>query len=391
MAYLKEQRNILGMLYSGEYDGMLESLGSFFDKDILPHARKIDHEGIFPRQNLERLADKGVMAIPFPRSFSGLGLPYPVYIAALEMLAAACANTALQVSVQGMVCEGIRLFGSDSQKDEFLLEKGLVEGKRLAAFALTEPCCGSDARSVQSRATLSGDRYILNGSKTLITNAGEADFVLVIAGTEVGLSAFLVPREAEGFEITGVIPKLGFRGNRLSSIRLRNCSIPKTNLLGKEGQGMECVKGLLNSGRLSIAAIAVGIARAAYEKALSYSKKRKAFGESIANFQMTQEKLADMATGINASRLLTYYAAYLREKGGDTVSEVSQAKVFAAETALRVCDQAIQIHGGYGYIDGLDVHRHWRDARLLTIGEGTSEILRLLIAHKALKDVRVTD
>ena len=228
---------------------------------------------------------------------------------------------------------------------------------------------------------------ILNGSKTLITNPGEADFVLVFARADKGISAFLVPRETPGFEVTGVIPKLGFRGNKLSSVRLKDCIIPRENLLGEEGKGLECAKQILNAGRLSIAAIAVGIAEAAYEKALSYSKKRRAFGESIANFQMIQEKLADMVTEINAARLLTYYAANLKDKGHNIVSEVSQAKLFAAEMALRVCDNAIQIHGGYGYTDGFDVHRHWRDARLLTIGEGTSEIVRLLIAHLALKNM----
>jgi len=389
MFYLEEQRNIIGMFFRGskEYDAMLESIGIFFEREILPGSKRVDQEAIFPRHNLDKLVEKGIMAIPFPRTFNGLGLPFPVYIAALEMLARACANTALQVDVQNMVCEGIRLFGDDRQKNEFLLKNGLVEGRKLIAFALTEPCCGSDAKSIQTRAVLSGGAYILNGSKTLITNPGEADFVLVFARADKGISAFLVPRETPGFEVTGVIPKLGFRGNKLSSVRLKDCIIPRENLLGEEGKGLECAKQILNAGRLSIAAIAVGIAEAAYEKALSYSKKRRAFGESIANFQMIQEKLADMVTEINAARLLTYYAANLKDKGHNIVSEVSQAKLFAAEMALRVCDNAIQIHGGYGYTDGFDVHRHWRDARLLTIGEGTSEIVRLLIAHLALKNM----
>jgi alkylation response protein AidB-like acyl-CoA dehydrogenase len=385
--YLKEQRNIIGMFFpdTGEYDAMLESTGILFEKEILPDARRVDREEIFPRHNLEKLAQRGIMAIPFPRTLNGLGLPYPVYVAALEMLARACANTALQVDVQNMVCEGIRLFGDDRQKREFLVEKGLVEGRNLIAFALTEPCCGSDAKSIQTRAMLSGGGYVLTGNKTLITNPGEAAFVLVFARTDKGISAFIVARETPGFEVTGVIPKLGFRGNRLSSIRLKDCVVPVENLLGEEGKGLECAKQILNAGRLSVAAMAVGIAQAAYEKTLSYSRKRKAFGGSIADLQMIQEKLANMATEINAARLLTYFAANLKERGENVVSEVSQAKLFSSEMALRVCDEAIQIHGGYGYIDGLDVHRHWRDARLLTIGEGTSEILRLLIAHLALK------
>ena len=387
MLYIKEQKKILTMILPGadEYHSLLESLGDFFEQEILPTAKKVDQEGIFPRQNLEQLQKKRIMALPFPEEYNGSGLPFPVYIAAVEMLARACANTALQVSVQGMVCEGIRLFGDDRQKREYLREKGLVEGKRLIAFALTEPCCGSDAKSIQTEAVLSGDAYILNGSKILITNAGEADFTLVFAKTGNGISSFVVPKETPGFTVMRVIPKLGFRGNSLSAIHLKDCRVSRKNLLGKEGEGLEQAKQLLNSGRLTIAAMAVGIAQAAYERALSYSKQRKAFGESISHFQLVQEKLADMVTGIHASRLLVYYAAGLKDKGEDIASEAAQAKLFASETSVRVCDEAIQIHGGYGYIDEYDVHRYWRDARMLTIGEGTSDMLRLLIAHLAIK------
>jgi butyryl-CoA dehydrogenase len=387
MLYLKEQKNILTMILSGadEYHALLESIGDFFEHEILPAARKVDQEGIFPRQNLERLQKKGIMAMPFPKEYNGAGLPFPVYIAGMEMLARACANTALQLSIQGMVCEGIRLFGDDRQKKEFLREKGLVEGRHLIAFALTEPCCGSDAKSIQTRAVASGDAYVLNGSKVLITNAGEADFILVFAKTGDGISSFIVPRGTPGFTVMKDIPKLGFRANSLSAISLKDCRVSRENLLGKEGQGLEQAKQLLNSGRLTIAAIAVGIAQAAYEKALFYSKHRKAFGETLSQFQLVQEKLADMVTAIQASRLLVYYAACLKDKGEDIASEAAQAKLFASETSIRVCDKAIQIHGGYGYIDEYDVHRYWRDARMLTIGEGTSDMLRLLIAHLALK------
>jgi butyryl-CoA dehydrogenase len=388
MFYRKEQRNIIAMLYSdsGAYHSLLESLGSFLEKKIMPGAKRIDHEALFPGDNLEKLAEKGVMALPFPEEYRGLGNPLAVFVAVMEMLAKACANTALQVDVQNMVCEGIRLFANESQKKEYLLKEGLVEGRKLIAFALTEPCCGSDAKSMETRAVLSGDAWVLNGSKTLITNPGEAAFVLVFARAEKGISAFIVPTGTSGFEVPTLIPKLGFRGNRLSAIRLKDCAVPRVNLIGEEGQGLEYAKGILNAGRLSIAAMAVGIAQAAYDKAIAYCRHRKAFGSSIANFQLIQGKLADMATGLNAARLLVYYAAHLSEKGEDAVSAISQAKLFASETALKVCDESIQIHGGYGYTDAFDVHRHWRDARLLTIGEGTSDILRLLIAHLALKE-----
>ncbi len=362
MFYIQEQKNVMEMLFpSGDYNLILQSLGDFAEKEILSDAKKVDSEEIYPRKSLEKVAKQGIMAIPFPLEYNGLGLPYPVYIGALEILAKACANTALQVSIQGMVCEGIRLFGNDKQKNEFLKKNGLVEGKSLAAFALTEPCCGSDARSIQTRAELSGNKYILNGTKTLITSPGEVDFILLFARTDKGISSFLVQRNTPGFNVAKVIPKLGFRGHRLSEVHLENCKIAEENLLGEEGKGLEYAKQILNSGRLTIAAIAVGIAQIAYEKSLLYSKERKVHGENISNFQLVQEK------------------------GKNIVSEASQAKLFAAEMALKVCDNAIQIHGGYGYTDEYDIHRHWRDARLLTIGEGTSDILRLLIAHQSLK------
>lgn len=387
MFYTQEQKNIIEMLFpdAGEYNLILGSIGDFVEKEILPDAKKIDEEEIFPRQNLEKVQKQGIMAIPFPQDYNGLGLPYPLYVAALEMLAKGCSNTALQVSIQGMVCEGLRLFANEKQKKEFLKEKGLVEGKSLAAFALTEPCCGSDAKSIQTKAKQTGDNYILNGTKTLITSPGEADHILVFAGSDKGICAFFVPGNTPGFNVTKIIPKLGFRGARLSEVHLDNCEIPVNNLVGEEGKGLEYGKLILNSGRMTIAAIAIGIAQAAYEKSISYSKERKAFGESISTFQLVQERLANMATEINAARLLTYYAAHLKDKSKNIVFEASQAKLFATEMALRVCDNAIQIHGGYGYTDEYDIHRHWRDARLLTIGEGTSEIIRLLIAHLALK------
>lgn len=389
MFYIREQRNIIETLFpdAKEYNLILESIGNFAEKEILPTAKKIDQEEIFPRENIEKSVKQGIMAIPFPEEYQGLGLPFPVYIAALEMLAKACANTALQISIQGMVCEGIRLCGDGRQKNKFLKEKGMVEGRSLAAFALTEPCCGSDAKSIQTRAVLSGDVYVLNGTKTLITSPGEADCILVFTRTDKGISLFLVPRETPGFHVSKIIQKLGFRGHRLSEIRLENCEVARENLLGEEGKGLEYAKQMLNSGRATISAIAVGIAQAACEKSLSYSKERMAFGEKISNFQLIQEKLANMVTEINAARLLTYYAAHLKDKGKDFAPEVSQAKLFASEMALRVCDDAIQIHGGYGYTDEYDIHRHWREARLITIAEGTSEIIRLLIAHLALKQI----
>src|SRR5574341_1241673 len=236
MFYIKEQKNVIEMLFpdAGEYNLILESIGNFAEKELLTNAKMVDQEETFPRQNLQKVTRQGIMAIPFPPDCNGLGLPYPVYIAALEMLAKACANTAFHVSVHSMVCEGIGLFGNAAQKNEFL--KALVEGRRLAAFAITEPCCGSDAKAIQTKAELSGKIYILNGTKTLITSPGEADIIVLFARTDKGISSFLVPKETKGFNVARVFPKLGFRGQKLSEIHLEDCRVPEENLLGEDGQ-----------------------------------------------------------------------------------------------------------------------------------------------------------
>ncbi len=387
MFYTREQRNIISQLFSGQenYHELLEQMGNFFEHEIEPTAKMIDQKELFPKQNLEKLTVHHITALPFSPEHGGRGLPLPVYVATLEMLAKACANTAIPVSIQGMSCEGIRLFGSAVQKKEFLVERGLISGKNLIAFALTEPCCGSDAKAIQTKAGRSGTHYVLNGDKMLISNPGEADVILIIARTDKGISSFLVPRETPGCKVTEIFPKLGVRGNQLSAIHLEQCGVPRENLLGEEGKGMEYAKHILNYGRLSIAAIGIGIAQAAFEKTLSHSRKRKAFGKNIGDFELVQEKIANMTVEIQAARLLTYHTAALRDKGEDIAREAAQAKLFSSEMAQRVCDAAIQIHGGYGYIDEYDVHRHWRDARMLSIVEGTSEVLRLLIAHLVLK------
>jgi butyryl-CoA dehydrogenase len=387
MFYTKEQRHIISQLSFGQenYHELLEQMGNFFEHEIEPMAKVIDQQELFPKQNLEKLAVHRIMALPFSPEHGGRGLPLPVYITTLEMLAKACANTAIPLSIQCMSCEGIRLFGNADQKKEFLMKRGLIEGNNLIAFALTEICCGSDAKAIQTKAVRSGTHYVLNGDKMLISNPGEASVILIFASTDKGISSFLVPQETPGFKVTAIFPKLGLRGNKLSAIHLEQCIVPLENRLGEEGKGMEYAKHILNYGRLSIAAIGIGIAQAAFEKSLSYSRKRKTFGKSIGDFELVQEKIANMATEIQAARLLTNHTAALRDKGEDIACEAAQAKLFSSEMAQRVCDAAIQIHGGYGYIDEYDIHRHWRDARMLSIVEGTSEVLRLLIAHQVLK------
>ena len=385
--YHQDLRNCMALLYpsADSYDSLLTSLAEVIKQEIRPGAAAIDREETYPRENLRKLAELGVPALPFPKEMGGGGLPYPVFVAIMEMLAAGCANTALQLSIQAMACEGILLYGDDTQKELFLRQKGLLAGTSLAAFALTEPSCGSDAKAIKTEARLSGDTYLLNGTKTLITSPGEADFIILFAVAEQGISAFIIPTTAPGFRIAMVLPKLGCKGHKLSAISLENCKVPSANLLGAAGKGLEYGKHFLNCGRITIAALGVGIAQAAYTKALEYSRRRKAFGSSISEFQLVQEKLADMLTEIQAARLMTFHAAQLKQSGMEYTSAAAQAKLYSSEMAQRVCDKAIQIHGGYGYIDGSDVHRHWRDARMLSIGEGTSDMLRLLIAHLAIK------
>lgn len=383
--YSEQQRRaleVLGLVGLEEYHTLLRSLGEFLEAEVLPAAAHIDRSARFPRESLDKTFRQGVMALSLPPEYGGLGLPLPVYIAALELVAKACASTAISLSIHGTVCEGIRQFAGATLRRAYLPD--LLAGRKLGAFALTEPASGSDARAMQTTAAPDGDSYRLNGSKMFITNGGVADVYFVFARTERRHTAFLVPSDTPGLQVGADIQKLGLRGSRTAPVTLTDCRVPRDYIVGREGEGFEYAKQMLYGGRITAAANAIGIAEAAYAKALQYSRDRKQFGQRLAKFQMIQEKLASILTELNAARLLTYSAALLKHKGLDFASESAQAKVFASEMALRACDAAIQIHGGYGYSDEYDIHRHWRDARLWTIGEGTSEILRLLIAREAL-------
>lgn len=327
------------------------------------------------------LFSKGITQIALPSKYGGLGLPFGVYELAMELVGTADASIALSVAIHNTVSEGLFHFGSEALKDALLAD--IMSGRKLASFSLTEPTSGSDAKAMGTRAKRSGNDYVLNGSKAFITNAGEADVYFVFAATEKGPSAFVVERTRPGIHFGSDIQKLGMRGSKTAEVRFHDCRVPEGMLIGEEGKGFEYAKAMLNGSRVVMGSICVGIARAAFDKAVSYSRQRKAFGAPISDFQLTREKIADMKTAITAGRLMCMHAARLRESGSDYASESSQAKVFATEMSLRVCDTAIQIFGGYGYTTD-DVHRHWRDARLLTIGEGTSDVLRLLIARREL-------
>lgn len=380
----REHRQLLSVFYPehGEsYAEVLSALGGFMEAKVLPHSAKFDtrSEGIASAR--KALLSQGVCQIAFPKEYGGLGLPFSIYTLAMELAGTADASIALSVAIHNTVAEGINLYGSKAQKEHYL--KQVISGSKIASYALTEPSSGSDAKAMKTAARRKGDEFVLNGAKMYITNAGEADVYFVFASTDKGSSSFLVDAGTPGLELGEDLPKLGMRGSRTAEVRFVDCKIPASNMVGEEGMGFDYAKSMLNASRVVMGSLCVGIARAAYDKALAYSKERRAFGETLSKFQLTREKIADMKTGMTGGRLLCMYASRLREAGADFSSEASQAKVYSSEMSVEVCDQAIQIFGGHGYTTD-DVHRHWRDARLLTIGEGTSEVLRMLIAGREL-------
>lgn len=361
------------------YSQVLESLAGKLE-GIVPMSTRFDSEGGGIAISRRLLFEQGLCRMPFS-THGGLSLPFGIYSLAMELSGAADAPTAMSLGIHNTVAECLYAHGSESQKSE-LFEK-LISGQKLASFALTEPSSGSDARSMRTKAKRNGSTYTISGTKTFITNAGEADVYLVFAGVESGNSAFLVDRDTSGLSIGTDMPKLGMRGSRTAEVVLDACEIPAGNLVGEDGKAFDYVKDLLNGSRIIMGSICVGIALTAYRRAISYSRERKLFGKRLSDMQMTRQKVADMRSGITSSRMMCLYASKLKESGTDYASEAAQAKVIGTETATAVCDQVIQLFGGYGYTNS-DVHRHWRDARLLTIGEGASEVLRLLIANKEL-------
>jgi butyryl-CoA dehydrogenase len=385
--YIEPQSKIITNLFpdqAAEYNHILETFGDFVEKEILPSARTIDKQGTFPKENMDKIFKQGFTNIPYPENLEGLGLPYPIYIACMELVGKACASTAISLAIHGTVCDGLYQFGNAEQRERYLPD--LITGRKLAAFGLTEAGAGSDARSMSTKAKLdsSNRNWIINGSKMYITNASKADVYYIFAKTAKGYAAILVPKDATGFSHGTNIAKMGLRGSTLMELNFDNVSVPKENLVGTDGEGFEYAKKMLFGGRITIAALSVGIAQAALEKTIAYAKEREAFGKHLSDFEITRAKVADMMTETNAARLMTYYAALIKwRKQQDFGIEACEAKLYATEMALRVCNQAIQIHGGYGYTDDADVHRHWRDAKLMTIGEGTSEIMQIIIAQKA--------
>ncbi len=382
--YTAEHKLLMQMLHPAkhqEYSDVLSSLGLYMEKEILPLSPKLDTGEAAMAGPRSALLKQGMSLIPFPAEYGGLGLPFSVYATAVELLGTADASMALSIEIHNAVAEGVLRFGTESQRQLHL--RGIISGRKLASFALTEPASGSDAGNMATTAEKRAGEYTINGSKMFITNAGEADVYLVFAKTSRGPSCFMVESPRAGLKFGAEMKKLGMRGSKTREVIFSDCRIPEDNLIGEEGKGADYAKEILHGARIVVAALNVGIAQLAYGEALAYARKRRAFGKAIADFQLVRAKLADTKIGISAGRLLYLYASRIKEMGGDYASEASQAKVYATEMSLRACDEAIQIHGGYGYTTD-DLHRHWRDARLLTIGEGTSEVLRMLITRREL-------
>ncbi|NCG67832.1 acyl-CoA dehydrogenase [Bacillus coagulans] len=364
-----------------------EMVRDFAEKEIEPYAREVDETGKMRMETFQKLGNLGLLGIPFPEKYGGAGGDTISYCIAVEEIGKACGGTGLSYAANtSLGASPIYYFGTEEQKQKWLVP--MSKGEALGAFGLTEPNAGSDAGGTRTKAVLDGDEWVISGEKCWITNAEYARQVIVTAVTgkrENGrtiISAIIVPTDAPGVTITSPYEKMGVRGSNTCQIVLENVRVPRENLLGDENKGFSQFLYTLDGGRISIAALSVGIAQAAFEKALRYAKERMQFGQAISKFQAIQFKLADMAMEIDLARNAVYKAAWLKDQGKPFSKEAAYAKLFASEMGFRVCNQAIQIHGGSGYMREYDVERHLRDIKLMEIGEGTSEIQRLVIARK---------
>jgi alkylation response protein AidB-like acyl-CoA dehydrogenase len=361
----------------------------FAEKEIAPRAAGLDEKGGFPWENFRQMGELGMLGIPYPEEYGGSGGDLVSYAIAVEEVSRACGSTGITFAAQtSLSCGPLYYFGTEEQKQRYLTP--LASGEKVGGFGLTEPEAGSDAAGTQTRAVLDGDEWVINGRKTFCTNGSVADVVVLTArsdpeaGGSRGISSFIVEKGTPGFRPGRDEDKMGLKGSVTSELIFENCRIPRKNLLGAEGEGFKQFLVTLDGGRISIGAMALGLAQAALDRAVPYAKERYQFGRPIASNQAIQWMLADMATEIEAARLLIYRAAWLREQGMRTTKESAMAKLFASEVAERAAFKAVQIHGGYGYTRDYEVERIYRDQRLCTIGEGTSEIQRLVIARELL-------
>lgn len=372
-----------------------EVAAAFVAKEVKPVAQQLDREGAYPDGLVRRLGELGFMGMCVAPEFGGAGADFVSYIAAMEEIAKGWASLAVLMSVNNsLVCAPILRFGSAEQKKRYLAP--LAQGQWLGCYALTEPGAGSDAGSIQTIAERRGEDYVLSGSKAFTTNSRRADLAIVYALTDAaqgkkGISAFLVETKTPGFEVGKPEDKLGLRSSDTASVVLEDCRVPRDNLLGREGDGFRIALATLDGGRIGIAAQALGIAQGCLEESLGHAAQRRQFGQPIAGFQAIQWMLADMATELDAARLLTYRAAWLAQDGRSFTKEAAMAKLFASESCNRIAYKALQIFGGYGYIKDFAVERFFRDARVTTLYEGTSEIQRLVIARRLIEGEESAD
>lgn len=362
----------------------------FARREIAPHAAAIDREHRFPREIIARMAELNLMGIMVPEAYGGAGLDALCYALAMEEISAACASTGVIMSVNNsLVCDPLLKFGSDEQKQQWL--PPLAQGKELGCFALSEPEAGSDAAAQRTLARRDGDHYVITGVKNWITNGAEADVCILLAMTDPeqrhrGISAFILPLDIPGVSRGPKEDKLGITGSSTTQIVLEEVRLPLSLRLGDEGEGFKVAMASLDGGRVGIAGQALGIGRAALDAAVAYAKERTSFGKVIAEHQAIQFKLADMATDLDAARLLTWRAAWLKDRGMRFSRESAMAKLTASEAANRIAKEALQIFGGNGYIKDYPAERHYRDAKITEIYEGTSEIQRIVIANQVLRD-----
>jgi len=375
-----------------EEQAMIQQLArDFAEKEVRPIAEAIDRESRFPRETVARMGELGLMGIAVPEAYGGSGSDTVAYTLALEEVARACASHAVIMSVNNsLYCDPVLHYGTEEQKARFLTP--YASGQKLGCFALTEPEAGSDASNQSTQATVSGDDYVLDGRKVFVTNGRESSAALVFAQTDRaaghrGISAFLVEKGTPGFTVVKTEDKLGIRASDTAELLFERCRVPAAQRLGAVGQGFRIALATLDGGRIGIAAQALGIASAAYDAAVAYARERKSFGAPIGEHQMVQWMLADMATAIGGARLLTHRAAWRKDTGGAFGPEAAMAKLFASETAMRVTTDAVQVHGGYGFIKEYQVERYFRDAKITQIYEGTSQILKLVIARHLLASV----
>ena len=380
-------------LYFTEEHKMLRNMvRDFARNEVKPLAQELDEKGGFPHESVKKMAELGLMGIPWDEKYGGTGMDTMALVIAIEEIGKVCPSTsATMMAHTSLGTAPIAVFGTEEQKERYL--PGLASGKQIGAFGLTEPNAGSDAGNTQTRAILNGNEFIVNGEKAFCTNAGEASVIIFTAvmvenGEKKGISAFVIDADTEGLSLNPPEKKMGWCGSDTRSVFFRDMRIPKSSVLGKPSKGFKQFLKTLTGGRITIGALGIGTAQGALARALAYSQEREAFGKPIHKFQGVSFKLSDMATQIEAARHLVYHAAWKKDQGLSVIREAAMAKLFSSETAMMVTTEAIQVLGGYGYIKEYDVERFFRDAKILEIGEGTSEVQRMIIARELINSVQ---